>query len=102
MTDKQLITEQIVKVQNELERLNKLLQDETMLDNQLLMVYLRDNLKGVVGDAYSNPYGDGRITILTDTQQEEIPVTGDGMVFVLSLPVLAAAVLLLMLKRKPR
>ena len=28
MTDKQLITEQIVKVQNELERLNKLLQDE--------------------------------------------------------------------------
>ncbi|MBQ7857559.1 MAG: bifunctional metallophosphatase/5'-nucleotidase [Oscillospiraceae bacterium] len=81
---------------------NKLLQDETMLDNQLLMVYLRDNLKGVVGDAYSNPYGDGRITILTDTQQEEIPVTGDGMVFVLSLPVLAAAVLLLMLKRKPR
>ena len=49
-----------------------------------------------------SPYGDGRITILTDTQQEEIPVTGDGMVFVLSLPVLAAAVLLLMLKRKPR
>lgn len=28
MTDKQLITEQIAKVQNELERLNKLLQDE--------------------------------------------------------------------------
>lgn len=28
MTDKQLIKEQIVKVQNELERLNKLLQDE--------------------------------------------------------------------------
>lgn len=28
MTDKQLITEQIVNVQNELERLNKLLQDE--------------------------------------------------------------------------
>ena len=28
MTDKQLITEQIIKVQNELERLNKLLQDE--------------------------------------------------------------------------
>ena len=28
MTDKQLITEQIVKVQNELERLNNLLQDE--------------------------------------------------------------------------
>ena len=28
MTDKQHITEQIVKVQNELERLNKLLQDE--------------------------------------------------------------------------
>lgn len=28
MTDKQLITEQIVKVQNELERLTKLLQDE--------------------------------------------------------------------------
>ena len=42
---------------------NKVLQDEVMIDNQVLITYVRDYLKGVVGDAYANPYGEGRITI---------------------------------------
>ena len=42
---------------------NKVLQDEVMIDNQVLITYVRDFLKGVVGDAYANPYGEGRITI---------------------------------------
>lgn len=39
----------------------KLLQDEVMLDNQVLITYITDVLGGVVGEAYANPYGEGRI-----------------------------------------
>lgn len=42
---------------------NKVLQDEVMLDNQVLITYIRDHLNGVVGEAYANPYGQGRITV---------------------------------------
>ena len=42
---------------------NKVLQDEVMIDNQVLITYIRDYLDGVVGKDYSNPYGQGRITI---------------------------------------
>ena len=38
-----------------------LLLDETMLDNQVLITYIRDNLGGVVGEEYADPYGQGRI-----------------------------------------
>ena len=40
---------------------SKLLLDETMLDNQVLITYIRDNLGGVVGEEYADPYGQGRI-----------------------------------------
>lgn len=40
----------------------KVLQDEVMIDNQVLIVYLRDYLKGVVGEEYGYAYGEGRIT----------------------------------------
>ena len=39
----------------------KLVLDETMLDNQVLITYIRDNLGGVVGEEYADPYGQGRI-----------------------------------------
>ncbi len=39
----------------------KVLQDEVMLDNQVLITYITDVLGGVVGEAYANPYGEGRI-----------------------------------------
>ena len=38
-----------------------LLQDEVKLDNQVLIDYITGTLEGVVGEAYANPYGEGRI-----------------------------------------
>lgn len=40
---------------------NKYLQDSVMLDNQVLITYITDQLKGVVGEEYAKPQG--RITI---------------------------------------
>ena len=42
----------------------KLLQDEVMLDNQVLINYIVDVLGGTVGEEYADPYGQGRITII--------------------------------------
>lgn len=39
----------------------KLLQDEVMIDNQVLINYITGTLGGVVGEEYANPYGQGRI-----------------------------------------
>lgn len=40
---------------------NTLLQDEVKLDNQVLIDYITGTLNGVVGEAYAEPYGEGRI-----------------------------------------
>ena len=40
---------------------SKLLIDETLIDNQVLITYITVNLGGVVGEEYANPYGQGRI-----------------------------------------
>ena len=53
---------------------NKLIADEVMIDNQVLINYIRDELGGVVGQDYANPYGQGRITIVNT---EPVPETGD-------------------------
>ena len=42
----------------------KLLQDRVKLDNQVLMDYIIDDLGGVVGEQYEDPYGEGRIVIV--------------------------------------
>lgn len=42
---------------------SKILKDEVAVDNEILITYLTDHLKGVVGDAYSNAVGQGRIVI---------------------------------------
>lgn len=42
----------------------ELIANEIALDNQCLMIFIRDVLGGVVGEAYADPYGQGRITIL--------------------------------------
>ena len=44
----------------------KLLQDEVMLDNQVLINYITGTLGGVVGEAYANPYGQGRIVAVEE------------------------------------
>lgn len=40
---------------------NTILQDEVMIDNQVLINYIVDELGGVVGEQYADPYGEGRI-----------------------------------------
>ena len=42
---------------------NKILQDEVLIDNQVLINYILMELDGIVGEAYSDPYGQGRITV---------------------------------------
>ncbi len=42
----------------------KLLQDRVKLDNQVLIDYITENLGGVIGEQYENPYGEGRIVIV--------------------------------------
>ena len=44
---------------------DKLLQDEVLIDNQVLINYIVEELGGVVGAAYANPYGQGRIAVVT-------------------------------------
>ncbi len=76
---------------------NKLLQDEVMIDNQLLITYIRDYLGGAIGDQYAQPYGDGRITIVT----EQVPETGDDLVAPVGLVlVVSLTTLLCLLKRR--
>ncbi|MGO5113633.1 5'-nucleotidase C-terminal domain-containing protein [Candidatus Avoscillospira sp. LCP25S3_F1] len=50
-----------------------ILKDEVMVDNEVLINYIKNTLGGVVGDEYANPYGQGRITIYaaSETPVEE-------------------------------
>ena len=41
----------------------KVIEDSTRLDNQVLIDYIKDTLNGTIGEAYADPYGDGRIVI---------------------------------------
>ena len=43
---------------------NNFLMEDVMLDNQVLINYIKDVLGGVVGSEYLEPYGQGRITII--------------------------------------
>ncbi len=43
---------------------NKLLQDEVMIDNQVLITYIVQELGGVVGSEYADLYGQGRIKLV--------------------------------------
>lgn len=75
---------------------NKLLADEVVIDNQVLIDYICDSLGGVIGETYADPYGSGRITIDSSN-----PDTGDGNM--LPAVVLAACLLsvAVVLKKKP-
>ena len=39
-----------------------------MLDNQVLITYIRDYLGGVVGEEYSDIYGQGRIIFVEEAK----------------------------------
>ena len=49
---------------------NTLIQDCTMLDNQLLIDYITDYLGGTIGSGYENPYGEGRIRVINSAQAQ--------------------------------
>lgn len=49
---------------------NPVVLDSIMLDNQVLINYITDTLGGVVGEAYANPYGDGRIVAVSEKPAE--------------------------------
>ena len=49
---------------------NKILQDEVMIDNQVLINYIQNNLNGVVDSKYAEPQG--RITITSTTELSDI------------------------------
>lgn len=51
------------------ENINLLL-DETMVDNEVLLDYIKDELHGVISEDYADPYGQGRITIHGDAAAE--------------------------------
>ena len=42
---------------------NEVVVQPVLLDNQVLISYIQDNLGGIVGKEYSNPYGQGRILV---------------------------------------
>ena len=42
----------------------EILQDQFKLDSQLLIDYIVDDLGGVIGEEYADPYGQGRIVIV--------------------------------------
>ena len=44
----------------------KILMKNVKLDNQVLIDYIVDTLGGVVGEAYANPYGQGRIIAVSE------------------------------------
>lgn len=47
-----------------------ILQDEVMVDNEVLINYIKDELGGVVGEEYADPRGQGRITIVNEPVSE--------------------------------
>ena len=54
---------------------DEVVKDRVMPDNQVLIQYIRDSLGGVVGQEYADPYGQGRITVLTGTETPARPET---------------------------
>lgn len=51
---------------------NKVVVQPVLLDNQVLISYIQNYLNGVVGNEYSNPYGQGRIKIIGETKSSAI------------------------------
>lgn len=74
---------------------SRLVQDEVMTDNQVLITYMREHLMGVVGADYADPYGQGRITITDEypAAPEENPKTAEP---VLAAPVMMAGAILVL------
>ena len=70
---------------------NKILKDEVLIDNQVLINYIVDELGGTVGEKYANPLGEGRITVYDKVPEDKVPDTGAAGI---STTVICAAVAL--------
>ncbi len=84
---------------------NKILKDEVLIDNQVLINYIVDELGGSVGKAYANPLGDGRITILneapkSDNPDNENPQTGSTGIDIVLIAATTALGLMVLSKRR--
>lgn len=50
---------------------NRLVKDEVMLDNQVLIAYIRQHLKGIISEEqYGHPFGQGRINVVESKVEE--------------------------------
>lgn len=56
----------------------KVLKDEVMVDNEVVINYITETLGGHVGQEYADPYGQGRIRVIVD--QKAATATEDGYV----------------------
>lgn len=52
---------------------DEVVKDRVMPDNQVLIQHIRDSLGGSVGADYADPYGQGRITVLTEASAPDQP-----------------------------
>ncbi len=82
---------------------NTLLADSVILDNRILIDYITEELSGVIGEQYENPYGEGRITVVAEkpaSEDKTSPETGiDGICAVFAIGAVCAAALLFSRKR---
>ncbi len=82
---------------------NKILKDEVLIDNQALINYIVDELGGSVGEAYKDPLGDGRITVVEKAEgstENENPQTGDAGANVIILAAAALGAMVFSRRRK--
>lgn len=59
-------------------RNSKILLDGVMSDNDLFIRYIKDHLNGVIGKEYSDPAGQGRITITSEASPTQSESTQSG------------------------
>ncbi len=89
---------------------NNLLADSVILDNRILIDYITEELGGVIGEEYINPYGEDRITVVSekpadsteasDNTDKNSPDTGaDGICVALGVGIISAAAMWLSRKR---
>ncbi len=57
---------------------NKIIKDEVLIDNQVLINYIVDELGGTVGEEYSNPLGEGRIKAVSEAPASDAPDASDN------------------------
>ena len=74
----------------------KLLSDGDLVDNEILILYITEELGGAIGNEYADNYGQGRIKLVTSAPAStEIPDTGskDSLYIVVLFVSLGAAIL---------